>query len=72
MSEEQQQAKLYMFSHYPEDNEAIDAFANAKCRGNRSEAVRRMIGFALTFMAKPTGVTTEHYVATHPDAEVRS
>jgi hypothetical protein len=47
MTEEQPTAKAYIFSLYPWENEAIDAFANAKCRGNRSEALRQMVALAV-------------------------
>jgi hypothetical protein len=67
---EDQSAKSYMFTLYPDHNEAIERFARIKCRGNRSEAIRRMIEFAVENM--PSQATTEQYVVTHPNAEIRS
>jgi len=65
MTENQPQvAKAYIFSLYPEEDEAIQTFANARCRGNRSEAVRRMIALALQADLRHTSIAvTEQYVA---------
>jgi hypothetical protein len=69
MPEEQSQAKAYIFSLYPEEDAAIQTFANAKCRGNRSEALRRMIAFA-SQNYQSTSIVTEMYIA-HPESETR-
>ena len=68
MQEEQPIAKAYIFSLYPEENKAVDDFANTNCRGNRSEALRRMIAFTVRHFQPNTGVET--YIA-RPEAETR-
>jgi hypothetical protein len=60
MNEDQSGVKPYIFNLYPEETAAVDAFAKAHCRGNRSEAVRRMIALA---MRHTNLAVTEQYVA---------
>lgn len=45
-----------MFALYPEDDAVINAYAEARCRGNRSEALRRMIEFAADNLLPAQGV----------------
>lgn len=42
----EEKAAPYIFSLYQEHDTAVQVFADAKCRRNRSEAVRRMIEYA--------------------------
>jgi len=63
MSENQAGPKPYIFNLYPEETAAVDAFAKAHCRGNRSEAVRRMIAFTTTRFGPGTIITEQHIAA---------
>lgn len=56
MSEEEKQPTAYIFSLYSEHNDAILELAGARCRGNRSEAVRRMIEFSVANMFPALGL----------------
>ena len=71
MSEDQVGVKPYIFNLYPEENQAVQAFAKAHCRGNRSEALRRMIAYAALTFGTPGTPITEHNIAGHPAAELR-
>jgi len=54
---DEEKAIPYIFSLYQEHDIAIQKLADAKCRHNRSEAMRRMIEFAAEQMFPALGLT---------------
>jgi len=53
---DEEKAIPYIFSLYQEHDIAIQKLADAKCRHNRSEAMRRMIEFAAEQMFPALGL----------------